>query len=827
MSIGWFYLRTAWHNLRRGGQRVWVAVACIAFGVMSLVAMTLVSQSYNRSLIIKPAEQIGADISLSLPSGGTISSKQVSELNTLRQAGDIQRYTLVAYTSSLTYRLRGSGEMHFAASGLGINPSEYPLAGSLVISEPGNVGASTLLQAPGDILITADIARENHLHVGDMLVLADLDVGAPVEARIRGIAGDTPNHQGNKIYYSYATADRLVNSRQSMNTVLVNATHPEKTGEKLISSGWVVYTAASAAQNSQKSRDLIDMLLKGAGILGLLVGGVGVANTKQVLLRRRRQEVAILKALGYRESRLIGLFGVEALLLGASGSLVGFVLGIAISYVLLVLFSRTGNLLVAWKLALLPLLSALLAGILTTLVFALWSIVSTSRAKPLALLRNEPVEASRLPWFKSVVLALVLGVPFAAMTTLVMGSPVKGIGVLLLALTGLIFLGGFLGFLIWLAVRLLPLGWLPLARVAQLSLRRRGLSLVYAMIALFVGIVALSMGVVVVQNAMSTMERVGVQVGSDNLRAIAPASQEPGVRRALSDQKIETFNVGYQAAVKAIEMTGSQEGHSIKPVLVGRSAPVEYQLQGAGWDSRPEGVYTYQPENIPAGSQVRITFLDGSTRVLDVVGTYDIDWNGATLPPETGLLMSSDLAARLAQPELVTFFIQVPEDRLPAMSRALGEALPSATIINLQVYATRYTRQYQNLFVLALSMAGLALLAGVLLVANSVSLAMLDRRYEIGVLKAVGYSYLHVLVSLAVEYSLVALVVTLAGLSAVQVFLFFMGRINHEAGSLLVLSPGAAFLIVLCGVGLTLLTVLSITWAPARVSPVVVLNERV
>lgn len=432
-----------------------------------------------------------------------------------------------------------------------------------------------------------------------------------------------------------------------------------------------------------------------------------------------------------------------------------------------------------------------------------------------------------MPWLKAIALALVLCIPFTLITSLVMGSLVNGIGVLLVALAGLIVLGGFLAGLVWLAVRLLPLGWLPLARLAQVSLRRRGPSLVYAMIALFVGIVAMSLGVVVTENAVNTMDRVGIQVEGYNVRVIAPASQEAAVRQALKDQKIETYAAGYQAPVRAIETIGSKEGHSIKPVLVGRSAPGEYTLQGAGWGSQPEGVYTYMPEGIPAGSQVLVTFLDGRTRVLDVVGTYAIDWENVNLPPITGLLMPSGLSTRLAQPEIITCFIQAPQDKLQKLSHSLGEALPAATVINLQAYAARYTQQYHNLFVLALSMAGLALLAGILLVANSVSLAMLDRRYEIGVLKAVGYSRLHILTSLAVEYSLVALIATAAALSAVQVFLFVMGRLNDLAGSLLILSPGAALLIGLCGVSLVFLTVLTIAWSPARVSPVVVLSERV
>jgi putative ABC transport system permease protein len=148
-------------------------------------------------------------------------------------------------------------------------------------------------------------------------------------------------------------------------------------------------------------------------------------------------------------------------------------------------------------------------------------------------------------------------------------------------------------------------------------------------------------------------------------------------------------------------------------------------------------------------------------------------------------------------------------------------------VINLQAYAARYVMQVHNLFVLAVAMAGLALLAGTLLVANTTGLAMLERRYEIGVLKAVGYSQAHILVSLGVEYGLAALISAVVSLGAVQIFFMILSLANGLAGNLLALSPGAALLIGLLGLGLTLLAVLAVTWGPTRTSPVVVLNERV
>jgi energy-coupling factor transporter ATP-binding protein EcfA2 len=105
-------------------------------------------------------------------------------------------------------------------------------------------------------------------------------------------------------------------------------------------------------------------------------------------------------------------------------------------------------------------------------------------------------------------------------------------------------------------------------------------------------------------------------------------------------------------------------------------------------------------------------------------------------------------------------------------------------------------------------------------------LAGLDRRYEIGVLKTIGYTRAQVLVTLALEYIWMAAIASGAGLFAVQCFLWLIGHTNSLAAGLLQLDPLTALLIGLVGVGLALLAVLVSTWAPTGASPALVLYDR-
>jgi putative ABC transport system permease protein len=831
-----FYLaRLAIRNLSRGGQRVLVALLCITFGIMALVAMNMLAQSIASAVQLTPEQLLGGDMSLVRKAEDAFRPEDIEQLQSLQQSGVISSYTLIAYNnSSIMYRIPGSGQMYFAGTALGIEADQYPLAGSLTIGDPGSTGSfaaslATLLQKVGDVVITRDIAEQYHLKVGARIILSDLRFGAPLEGRLRGIAYDTPNHRGDKIYYSIETARKLANGQAVVNTAIANSAQGQSAVALLEDSGWRVDWAVGRGDGNNANLWVIG--LRGAGILGLLVGGIGIANTMQVLLRRRQREIAIWKTLGYHVGDLRLIFSLEAALLGLTGSLLGAGLGVLISSGLLELFLRTSNLLYQWTFSLSPPLLGILIGTLTTVIFAAWAIVLSSQARPMALLRNEPVDIQDLPGCQSVLLALLLAAPFTALTSLVMGSLATGIGVLAGIGFGILLLGAFFSGLLWVCTHFLPLRAFPLARMAFNSLRRSRATLVFAMIALFIGVLSMSVGLTVTQFSQRRITGAPVDVQGYDLTILSPAGQESAIRQAVQAQHPEKVGVGYRTALAGLSVVGAKgaagsEGlAAMDTLLVGRSDPQDYVIHGAEWGSQPDGVYAYQGANLKAGSQVKATFPDGATQLFTVVGTYEINYRSMYLYPPTGLLMSAQGFTGVAQPDSLTYFVQVPPNQVSRAAAALGAALPQATVVDLFAYAGRFMQSYQNLYMLAIVMAGLALLAGLLLVANSVSLAMLDRRYEIGILKTVGYARRQILGIFAVEYGLVGLLATGAGLLVIEGLLAVLAIAAHQAVALLLLSLPSLALVAFCSVGLTLLTVLGVTWNPTRVPPAVLLND--
>lgn len=825
MSLAHF-IRMALRNIKNGGQRIVVAVLCILFGVMSLVGMSTVAERMSTSILTDPRLRLGGDLELSPTAEPFVTPEHLAEFENLRQSGEITAVMPLATNRSVTLRTPDSGELHFIGQARGIDPELYPLVGEFTIRQPAGVLSTDLLNETGDILLARDIAEELALTAGDTVFVGNLDSGINLEAAVRGIVEQTPDGYGGRIYYNLDTAQALAGNEPYLDTIVLTAPDPDAVEAHFTENGWSAFPLEAYAETLRDTQDLFDLTLKGSGILGLLVAGIGIANTMQVLLARRTRDIAIFKTLGYSQRDMLALFMLEATLLGVTGSVLGAATGALISRWLVTVLGRTTTFLLDWSVQPETLIMGVLVGIVTTLIFAVVAIVRTGSVRPSALLRNEPVLPGAANRLKTLALWVVLSLPFIGVTTLIMQSPLQGIGIVLFAAAGLIVLGGIFALLIKLIPRLIPTGRFPLLGIALGSLRRRGLSLVFAMIALFVGTVTLTMAAIVTQDAQRELGERTVELDGDDLTILAPASAEADVRAAVGDYA--QADVSYELTARAVNAPGVEEG-VIVPTLIGQSTLHRMRVsEGPAWEDEANGVYVYGPLplDLALGDQVEVQLRDGRQVELPVVGRYDINFDTPAFGSDNGLLMHPETLLGIAPPERILVNADVPDAQLEAITTELGRALPQAIVINRYAYMNRFAQNYRNLFTFGVAMAGLALLAGVLLVANAVSLAMISRRYEIGVLKAVGYTRSHILRMLAVEYSITGAIAAVAGVIAAVLALITTAALNDTAASILTVDWSTASVMPLVVIALTLLTVLLASWKTTQIPPLVVLADR-
>jgi putative ABC transport system permease protein len=95
---------------------------------------------------------------------------------------------------------------------------------------------------------------------------------------------------------------------------------------------FVIESADALARSFHEISSTITLVVSGIVGISLLVGGVGIMNIMLVSVIERTREIGIAKALGAPRTFILLQFLTEAALLGLAGSVIGVVLGFALSF---------------------------------------------------------------------------------------------------------------------------------------------------------------------------------------------------------------------------------------------------------------------------------------------------------------------------------------------------------------------------------------------------------------------------------------------------------------------------------------------------------------
>jgi putative ABC transport system permease protein len=398
---------------------------------------------------------------------------------TVRAATTLAEEARPALPADLPGRLRRLEGVQAAAGkvlgGVQLKPVTGSVKGpSLGLSWPEDAALSPLeLVAgrpprPGEAAVSAGFARGDHVRVGDAVQVAT--ARGSRELRVSGIVrvnGRDGTGPAALVVFDLQTARRLLGVA-GYSAVDVLAARGALTPERLagLDAGRLELVAPGRAVQDDSAGvgaflDTAAGILRGFGILALVVGSFLIFNTLSMLAALRTREFGLLRVVGATPRQLGLLVVLEAAMVGGGASLLGVAVGATAATGLLAwLASR--QVLVA-GLAVQPgtVAFAAAAGGIVAVAAALPAALRAARTPPLGTLHELPTASSRPRGRAAATAAAAVGV------MLVLGGLSAAGGTVVLAGAGLVLAGAILG---------LPLLVRALAAPLRAAGRRLGIS---------------------------------------------------------------------------------------------------------------------------------------------------------------------------------------------------------------------------------------------------------------------------------------------------------------------------------------------------------------
>jgi len=652
--------------------------------------------------------------------------------------------------------------------------------GFLVQAGATSIAQSGALLDPAAIFLSPVAAMRLRVRAGDTLPI----VGAqgPVALRVGGVlaalqaSGDVGVMDIAAVQSHFARLGRLTR----IDLRLVPGTDPAAARaalSQLLPPGVVLDVPGSISQRAASITRAYRVNLDALALVALATGAFLVFSTLALQAARRRQELALLRALGVTRRGVAMLLALEGAITGAVGALAGTALGLWASRVMLGrvgadlgagFFSGEGAV-YAPDVAALAFIAAL--GIAMSAAGAAWVARSVARMPVADALRDRTVEipAARAGWGAAIAFA-ALGVPLLAL-------PAQG---------GLP-LGGYGAIAAWLAAAVAAVGPASRAALSRIAPPRSPLAaLALAQVRELPGHLAASIAGIVVSASLCVAMAIMVHSFRVSLEDwLAGVVGADLYVRSSPEGDTGFFTPEQERRVAALPEVASVEPlRYLRVVLDARLAeplsiiarPITPRIL-EGFDAQPRdargapgetGVWISEAardlHGWHPGDRVELPIAGNlvAVRVRGIIRDYARTWGAVMLPidvyrRETGDLRANDFALHLAPGA------DVARARA-AVRAALGDA-PQLQVEDAASLKRRSLEIFDRSFAVTYALEAVAIAIGLAGITSSFAALAWSRRREFGVLRFLGLTRREVLRMIALEGAAAGMVGALLGLA--------------------------------------------------------------
>jgi putative ABC transport system permease protein len=375
---------------------------------------------------------------------------------TVRVATTLAQEGRPALPADLPDRLRRLEGVEAAAGkvlgGVQLRPVTGSVKGpSLGLSWPEDAALSPLELVAGrpprpeEAAVSAGFARSDHVRVGDAVQVATAQGSS--ELRVSGIVrvnGRDGTGPAALVVFDLATARRLLGV-EGYSSVDVLAAPGALVPERLpgLEGGRLELVPPGRAVQDDSAGvgaflDTVAGILRGFGILALVVGSFLIFNTLSMLAALRTREFGLLRVVGATPQQLGLLVVLEAAMVGGGASLLGVAVGATTAAGLLAWLASRQVLIAGLAVQPGTVGFAVAAGTIVAVAAALPAALRAARTPPLRTL-HEPTTAPSRPRGRAAAAAAVTG------ATLVLGGLAAAGGTVVLAGAALALAGAIVG----------------------------------------------------------------------------------------------------------------------------------------------------------------------------------------------------------------------------------------------------------------------------------------------------------------------------------------------------------------------------------------------